>query len=181
MIEFLFNIDVSIFYFINHTLSNPLLDRLFPFLTDVNNWYLTYILLWLMMIFSKNRKTKFAALGLILLITVSDQFSSNFLKNTFQRIRPCNALEDVKLLVGCSGSYSFPSSHAVNNFATAIYFGIIFPKYLRILIFVATIIAITRPYVGVHYPSDIIGGAIIGSLIGYFFAKVIIILEEKRK
>lgn len=185
MLDVLYQIDLSIFYFINHNLSNPFLDKFFVFITEVKHWYIAYIILFLITIFKGGRIGKISAIGMILLVIASDQLSSSLLKNIFERIRPCNALPDVNILVGCTGSFSFPSSHAVNNFAAAFYFGKIFPKIKWILISVATLMALSRPYVGVHYPSDVIGGALIGALLGYLFALVVIrinnYIENKNK
>lgn len=170
MIEILYTIDVEIFYFINHTLSNSFFDKLFPFITEVKHWYVAYIILWFTLIFKGGRYGKVAALFAILVITASDQFSSHFLKYQIERIRPCNVLPNVNILVGCTSSYSFPSSHAVNNFAIAIFISRLYPKLKWVLLITAFFMALSRPYVGVHYPSDIIGGAIIGSVIGYIMA-----------
>ncbi len=175
--DFLYSIDVSIFFFINHTLSNPVFDKFFVFLTDVKHWYITYIILWCIVFFKGGRIGKIAAITSLIIITFSDQFSSSLLKNWIGRIRPCNALENVNILVGCTGSFSFPSSHAVNNFAIAAFFGEIFKKYRVLLFSVASIVALSRPYVGVHYPSDILGGAIIGIIIGYAFSVVVLKLD----
>lgn len=170
MIDFLYSVDLTVFYFINHTISNPIFDKFFPFITYVKNWYIAYIILWCILIFKGGKLGKIASIGIILLIAASDQISSNLLKNIFDRPRPCNLLDDVNLLVNCSRSFSFPSSHAVNNFAVAFYFYKLFPKFKWILFTIAALIAISRPYVGVHYPSDIFAGALIGMLIGYIFA-----------
>ncbi|MBM4172434.1 MAG: phosphatase PAP2 family protein [Ignavibacteria bacterium] len=175
--EILYNIDVSIFYFINQSLSNPFFDKLFVFLTEVKHWYLLYLVLILICFFKGGRIGKIAAIGSIFLVFASDQISSSVLKNLFERVRPCNVLLNVNILVGCNSSFSFPSSHAVNNFAAAFYFGKIFPKYRWILLTVAFLMAISRPYVGVHYPSDIIGGAIIGSIIGFLLSLVVMYLD----
>ncbi len=178
MTDFLYSIDIHLFYFINHSISNPIFDKFFPFITDVKHWYIAYIILWFIAIFKGGRLGRIAAFGVILLIVFSDQFSSSFLKNLFQRVRPCNALPDVNLLSYCSGSYSFPSSHAVNNFAVAFFFGRLFPKLKTTLIIAASLIAFSRPYVGVHYPADIIGGAAIGAAIGYLFSVAALKTDE---
>lgn len=170
MIDFLYSIDLAIFFFINHTISNPLFDKFFPFITYVKNWYIAYIILWGILLFKGGKVGKIASIGIILLVAASDQISSNLLKNLFERIRPCNALDNVNLLVNCSRSFSFPSSHAVNNFAVAFYIYKLFPKLKWVLFITASLIAVSRPYVGVHYPSDILTGAIVGMLIGYIFA-----------
>jgi undecaprenyl-diphosphatase len=170
MADFIYSIDKALFYFVNQSLSNPLFDKFFPFITEVKHWYITYVLLIMISFIKGGRIGKIAAVGMIFLVVISDQFSSFFLKNLFERIRPCNILPDVNILVTCSGSYSFPSSHAVNNFAAAMFFGKLFPKLKILLLSAAFVIALSRPYVGVHYPSDIVGGAIIGMVLGYIFA-----------
>lgn len=178
MIDVLYQIDLSIFYFINHNLSTPILDKFFVFTTEVKHWYIAYIILFFIVIFKGGRIGKIAAFGMILLVIASDQFSSTFLKDFFHRIRPCNALPDVNILVGCTGSYSFPSSHAVNNFAATLYFGKIFPKFKWLLISIAALMALGRSYVGVHYPSDVVGGAIIGGILGYLFSLIVLKIEN---
>lgn len=178
MADALYQIDVVLFYFFNSTISNPLFDKFFVFITDVKNWYLTYLILLLISFFKGGRIGKIAALMTILLVATSDQISSNLLKNLFERVRPCNVLPDVNILVGCTSSFSFPSSHAVNNFAAALYFGKIFPRIKWILLATALIVAVSRPYVGVHYPSDAFGGAAIGAIIGYLFALLVIKIDN---
>jgi undecaprenyl-diphosphatase len=100
--------------------------------------------------------------------------SSSLLKNLVERVRPCNVLEHVNILVNCTESFSFPSSHAVNNFAAAVFFSMLFSKYRVWFYTVAVLQAFSRPYVGVHYPSDVLGGAIIGAAIGYLFGFITI-------
>lgn len=173
MIDFLYSIDLNVFYFINHTLANSFFDKFFPFITEVKNWYLAYIILWLILFIKGGRIGKITAVAVLVAIIFSDQFSSHFLKDIAARIRPCNALPDVRLLVTSTGSYSFPSSHAVNNFTIAVLLMRIFPKYKWILLTTAFVVILSRPYVGVHYPSDILGGALIGSLIGYCFSLLV--------
>jgi undecaprenyl-diphosphatase len=184
MIDFLYQIDVKLLYFINHTLSNPVFDKFFPFITEVKNWYIAYIILFIILLIKGGRIGRISAVILILLIIVTDQFSSFFLKNLIARIRPCNELLGLRLLVGCTDSYSFPSSHAVNNFAVAMFFTKIFPKFKWYFFTTATLLAFSRPYVGVHYPSDAIGGILIGLVFGYVFALLVIkidsFLDQKR-
>lgn len=170
MADFLYNIDVAIFYFLNVSISNPFFDNFFPYITNVKSWYLVYIIFWLILIIKGGRIGRISAIGILFVITISDQLSSQILKQLFERIRPCNALSDVNLLIGCSKSYSMPSSHAVNNFAAAFFFSKLFPKYMIALIIIAAVMALSRPIVGVHYFSDIFVGAIIGMIIGHYMA-----------
>ncbi len=173
IVEILQNIDVAVFYFINHNLANPLFDKFFVFITDVKHWILLYVYFWLYLIIKGGTKGKITAVVILLLIAASDQISSHLLKNLFERARPCNALENVRLLVSCSRTYSMPSSHAVNNFAVAAFLSALYSKYRKIFFTIATLVAFSRPYVGVHYFSDILVGALLGMAIGYVFVYVL--------
>ena len=179
MVDFLYSIDLSIFYFFNHTLSNGVFDKFFSIITSVNNWYIAYVILLLISFIKGGTKGKLAVLGIILLIVVTDQTGYKILKEFFERIRPCNALSDVITPLGCTGSYSFPSNHAVNNFAAAVFFYRLFPNLKYPLFITASLVAISRVYLGLHYPSDILGGAIIGSAFGYLFAYFVLLANEK--
>ncbi|MCF6269434.1 MAG: phosphatase PAP2 family protein [Melioribacteraceae bacterium] len=170
MTDLIYNIDLYIFKFLNQTISNPLFDKFFPFITNPKNWFIAFIILWLILIFKGGRIGKISAIGIIILIAISDQVSSNLLKPFFERVRPCNVVENVNLLVNCTKSYSMPSSHAVNNFAAALFFSRLFPKLKITLFIVATLVALSRPIVGVHYFSDIFVGALVGSLFGYLMS-----------
>jgi len=171
-------IDLSIFYFFNHTISTGFLDKFFSTITNVNNWYIAYLILLGILFIKGGKRGKLAALGIILLIFVTDQTGHNFLKELFQRARPCNALPDVLTPLGCTGSFSFPSNHAINNFAAATFFAKLFPGYRSVLFISAFLVAISRVYLGLHYPSDIIAGAAIGMIFGFIFALGIMKVEK---
>jgi undecaprenyl-diphosphatase len=168
--DFLYSFDLAIFYFINHSLSTGFLDKFFSIITDVNNWYIAYIILAGIAFFKGRARGKILVVGLILLIIVTDQTGFRILKELFERVRPCNALTDVITPLGCAGGYSFPSNHALNNFAAATFISRLFPNYKWIVFIVALMIAISRIYLGVHYPSDILAGALIGVIFGYLFS-----------
>ncbi len=182
MIEFLYSIDVSIFFFINHTLANPVFDWLMPFLTDLNKQKPMYavvgsLLLWLVWKGGSNGRTTVGLL--IITIVISDQLNSSLFKELFGRIRPCRALEGVRLLVDCGGGLSFPSSHAVNNFAGAAIISHFYSKQKWLWFAFASLVALSRPYVGVHYPSDILAGSVVGVGIAFGVLKTWIFVEPK--
>lgn len=170
--EFLKNTDIAVFYFINKTLANPYTDKLMPFITERDNWFILYFIIWIFLFFKGGRKGKVSAVLILILILVADQLSDNLIKPLFHRTRPCNELSGVHLLTGCTESYSFPSNHAVNNFAAAFLFSKFYPGMKYFLFTGALIVSLSRVFCGVHYPSDVLGGA----LIGIIFASLIIYL-----
>ncbi|MGD1045566.1 MAG: phosphatase PAP2 family protein [Bacteroidota bacterium] len=165
MLDFLNTIDIALFHFINGSLCNSAFDFLMPFITDLNKQrivlvFVAVILLW--MLIRGRRHMRLAAILLIITIIISDQINSSVIKYWLERPRPCHALQNVHLLVSCGSGFSFPSSHAVNNFAAALILTFFFPRAQWWFFGFATIVAFSRVYVGVHYPSDVIGGAVIG-------------------
>ena len=170
MIEFLHQIDIQILYFFNQTVSSPILDKFFSIITNVNNWFIAYVILLFISFFKGGLKGKIAVLGVILLIIFTDQLGYKILKEIFQRPRPCIALTNIITPLGCNGTWSFPSNHALNNFAAATFYYLLFPKLKWALFIPAVLVSISRIYLGLHYPTDILGGAVIGIFIGYLFA-----------
>lgn len=176
--DFLYSIDLAIFYFINHTLSAGFLDKFFLIITNVNNWYITYVILLGLSFVKGGIKGKLAVIGVLLLIVVTDQLGYRILKEFIARPRPFAVLTDVILPTGPTGTYSFPSNHALNNFAAAMFFYRLYPNLKWALFIAAFFISISRVYLGLHYPSDIIGGALIGLFFGYFFAEGVLRIEK---
>jgi undecaprenyl-diphosphatase len=178
MADFLYSVDLTIFYFFNHTISAPFLDKFFSIITNVNNWYIAYVILLGVSFVKGGTRGKLAVLGVLLLIVATDQTGYKLLKEFFERLRPCNTLSDVITPLGCNGTFSFPSNHALNNFAAAMFFYRLYPNLKWVLFITATLISISRVYLGLHYPSDILGGAIIGLAFGYLFASGVLYLEK---
>lgn len=111
---------------------------------------------------------------LILTVTLSDQISSSLIKPFFEKLRPCQTTElaeRIRILVDCGVGYSFVSSHAANHFAMAVFLTMLYFKKKKWIMPSAVLwafsISYAQVYVGVHYPSDIIGGMLIGCLLGY--------------
>lgn len=170
MADFLYGIDVAVFTFVNRTLQNVVFDVLMPFVTDLNHnrpALVVVALLWVLLLVKGGRAGRIAALLLIPTIAVSDQLSSSLIKPLIDRARPCHELLDVHLLVGCGAGRSFPSSHAVNQFAGAWVLAHYLPKPRWAFFSIAGLVAFSRVSVGVHYPSDVVGGGLIGVAVGY--------------
>ncbi|HZH71068.1 MAG TPA: phosphatase PAP2 family protein [Mariniphaga sp.] len=174
MNEFLYSIDLDLLYFFNHSLSSGILDSFFLLITNVRNWYLAYVILLGILIVKGGTKGRLAALGVILLIAACDQFNHNVLKEIFERMRPCKTLDDIITPAGCNDSFSFPSNHAFNNFAAATFFFLLYKNLKWVLFTAAFLISVSRIYLGLHYPSDVFTGAMLGILFGYVFAFLVI-------
>jgi len=172
--------DQWLFIQINTYWTGDFLNSVFPWWRDSNAWVPLYFFLLLFAFINFGWRVWPWVVFFILTVALTDQLSSNLIKNLVQRPRPCNDADMViyvKALLGrCSGGYSFPSSHATNHFGMAcyIYFTMkpYFKKWGYLFFFWAATIAYGQVYVGVHYPLDILCGAIIGSLVGMMTASV---------
>lgn len=162
-------VDVWLFGVLNGTLKSHLLDMLMVHLTTIKeSWYI--LLLWALFIVARRGKSAlFLLLCAALAVGLSDFIASGVLKPLVQRTRPCFALEHVRLLINQSHSYSFASSHAANSMAIAVitwlFFsrGILIEKLFTAVMFCyAVMVGFSRIYVGVHYPSDVLAGMVIG-------------------
>lgn len=188
MIEFLYSIDTSIFYFINRTMSNPVSDVLWPLITDYASVMVVRIVLlgvFVLLIIRGGTRGRTAALLCIVILVVTDQLSSSVIKAMVARPRPCHevngvpVLQGIHLLVNCGGGKSFPSSHAVNNFAMATLFAFYYRRWTWAFFAWAAIVALSRVGVGVHYPSDILGGAIIGTVLAFAIIALWTVVQER--
>jgi len=167
MLDMLGNIDQALFLLINTTLANPITDWIMPLVTSNDLLRIGYAVAMALILWRGDRRLRWMVLFSILVLVMTDQTSSQFLKKLIERPRPCHVLENINLLVGCGGGYAMPSSHAANAFGQAILFSLAVPKIRLYLIGLATIVAFSRVFVGVHYPFDVMVGAIVGTLLGW--------------
>lgn len=175
--------DRWLFIQINNNQSNPFFDAVMPYLRNAYFWAPLYIFLFLFIILNFKGRGWWWLLLFLCTVSLTDIVSSKLLKETFERLRPCQDLdfmENVRLLVNrCSGGYSFTSSHAANHFGMATFFFIslrhLVKKWALLAFLWAAVICYAQVYVGVHYPFDVLGGAFaglfIGLLTGRFFNK----------
>jgi membrane-associated phospholipid phosphatase len=169
----LIHFDETLFYLVNSGCQNPFFDWFMPMLRNKYIWVPFYLFIASFLVLNFHRKGFVAILALVLAVAVADNISSQLIKKSVQRLRPCKVMEpqkDMYLRVPCGSGYSFPSSHAANHFAVATYLFLLLGKLFRWiktpLVLWASVIAFAQVYVGVHYPLDVIGGALLGILIG---------------
>lgn len=175
------DIDTKFFLFLNG-IHNDFFDDFFYIITKTVTWIPLYVILILLFVFSqKNKrllKTLVFLLGVALLVAATDMVSARFFKPFFARLRPCQepALDGLVHIVRghCGGLYGFISSHAANLFGIATYSHIMLKdkyRYTWLLFLWAALIGYSRIYLGVHYPGDVICGALVGAAFGYILGK----------
>lgn len=186
MLEELIRYDKELFLFLNN-LGSGTWDGFWMFIT--NKW--SSIPLYLLLLFMTYRsfglkKTLLLLVAVTVLITVTDQLA-NFFKYGVQRLRPCydSDVNGLMRLVKntCGGKFGYFSAHAANSFAVAFFFtDLLRSKFRHLGIFLmvwAFFVSYSRIYVGVHYPLDVITGAVIGLILSWVFAKLYIFAVQK--
>jgi membrane-associated phospholipid phosphatase len=179
IIEWLEHIDKAAFAFIQTRLSAPWLDGIMLALRNP----LTWIPLYVFMLYKASKYGKTTAIKFILFtlicVAITDFTSAHLFKPLFERLRPCydaDTMGVVRGIIGCGGKYSFPSSHAANHFGLASFWyysiHLITRQKWRWLWIWAFFVAFAQVYVGVHFPLDILGGALLGISIGVGLARL---------
>jgi len=166
--------DQWLFVQINQNLSNSFFDSVMPYLRNSFYWAPVYLFLLIFSILNFKGRGWWWVVIFICTVSLTDILSSRLIKEAFERLRPCQDpgfMEHVRLLVNrCSGGYSFTSSHAANHFGMATFFFITARPLIKnwsLLAFLwAAAISYAQVYVGVHYPFDVLGGALVGISIG---------------
>lgn len=119
-----------------------------------------------MLIFGKSRERKTALLFIIVLLVVDRVFSA-MLGHMLPRVRPCEAIEGIRQLGIHWTSGSFPSGHAHSVWLATIIFGSRYPKWIIPMVVFSVLTCYSRPYMGMHYPLDVIGGSLLGVAAGF--------------
>lgn len=150
---------------IQEYVRNPILTPIMKFITTLGNGGIIWILLAILLILIK--KTRKIGATVMLALLFSLLVNNGILKNLVARIRPYEVIDGLNLLVKKAVDYSFPSGHSGASFAAATVIGCFLPKKYGIpAVVLAGLIAFSRLYVGIHYPTDVLFGVLDGILLG---------------
>ncbi|MCC3158998.1 phosphatase PAP2 family protein [Hymenobacter sp. 15J16-1T3B] len=154
--------------------ATPALDRLMIFFSDRFVWFPAYLVLVVALCYYVGRRATLLLPLLGLSVALADSISSRFFKPYFARLRPCHDPDlsaTLNLAHGCGGQFGFISSHAANAFALAVFLGLALPPRFRLakvmLLVWAALVSFSRIYLAAHYPSDVLAGATLGSLLAW--------------
>lgn len=169
--------EFSILYLIQ-SLRTPAFDQVVLFITSLANYVWIILIIWLLL----NKPTR--KLGVILAVAMILQYLINggILKHLFARVRPCNVDTTVDLLIKRPKGFSFPSGHSAAAFcAVGVLYGAKIKKLFWPVLVLAYLIAFSRLYLYVHFPTDVLAGALCGFLIGYGVWRAFVICMRNKK
>ena len=157
----IFNFDASILLWLQNNVRHPILDPVMIFITHLGDKGLFWIILTLLMLCF--RKTRRAGVTSAISMTIGLIVVNVILKNWLARIRPYELIEALELIIEKQHDCSFPSGHATNALACAwVMFRLLDKKAGVPALILALLICFTRLHVGVHYPTDVLAGIIVG-------------------
>ena len=170
--------DRWLFQKINGQWTNPFFDFISLFLRQSNLWMPLYLFLFVFVAINFKRNWLWWIIFFVCTVALTDMTGTQVFKHVFKRLRPCNDpafASYVRLLLkDCAGGYSFVSNHAANHFGMATFFYFTLrhglPKWSWIAWAWAFAISYAQIYVGIHYPLDVVCGALIGVLFGLSMA-----------
>ena len=180
MIDKFIELDKALMIFLNKNISNSLFDVIMPIITSKDFLTVIGLILIFHLVLFCGKRGKIAILVLIFAAGASDAICAQIIKPWIGRLRPSHEfIEFINLLVPKGGKWSFPSNHAANSFAFATVLSYFFDHKKNVLFTTASIIAFSRVYVGVHYPLDIIFGAIIGYILSWIVLSIWVIIKMR--
>jgi 4-amino-4-deoxy-L-arabinose transferase-like glycosyltransferase/membrane-associated phospholipid phosphatase len=171
-VPWLQNLDVSLFRAINKGLSNDVLDWLMPIFAWNAYFVPAVIVIAIALLWKGGPRGRLFVFLLALILAMGDAFVINMIKHSVGRLRPFHDIPDAILLVGRGHSGSMPSSHTATWFAGTLIAYAFYRRTIYVMLPLAIVMAFSRVYVGVHYPSDVLAGATLG--MGYAAAGLVL-------
>ena len=162
MPSLIYQLDLKLFRLINQKLSNPVFDWFMPFISSKSFWLIPIFIGLVLLFWLGKKRGRIATLLIILTIATADPFCARVLKPTFKRLRPSHELSDVRLLGKKGGKYGFPSNHAANVAGSMLILAFFYRRYKYLCGGLALVVGYSRIYLGVHYPTDVLAGFVIG-------------------
>ena len=177
--------DKGIFETINKDFTSGFFDALMPLFSDRVIALVLMSLVWIYFMFKANRRGRMIGLACFLVVAATDQLCTSVIKPVVGRIRPCNVIAGTHYYdsdkeqwiytdkfgnTTYKPSYSFPSNHAANMAGQAMYWSYFYPQFSPAFIIAACVVGYSRVYLGVHYPSDVAGGYLVGIFVALLIA-----------
>lgn len=162
--QMLLDLDAFILLWIQENIRTPWLTVFFQNVTKLGNAGIFWIMISLiLLLFTKTRSTGLMSMAALVLSFIINNL---VLKNAVARIRPYETVEGLSRLIERQADLSFPSGHAASSFAVAVILYLQLPKKYGVpALILAALISFSRLYLGVHYPTDVLVGAVSGTLI----------------
>lgn len=180
MLQYFMNVDQNILLWLQDCMRSDLLNHVFIAITSLGNGGAVWIILSLGLLIPK--KTRPVGVMALAALACSAVVNNLLLKNLVARTRPYEVIDGLTSLIGIQSDYSFPSGHTASSFACAVVLFLGLPKRYGIwAVVLACLIAFSRLYVGVHFPTDVLGGILSGVGIAILTYQFGTILQNKRK
>ena len=174
------NVDFAILDFIQANMRSPLLDTIMPYITHLGGVGILWIILSLVLICIRKYRRDGATTAVAIILCFI--FCNFLLKNIVARPRPFDINTAAELLIKPPTDYSFPSGHTAAAFATALTLLLCKNKLLGIpMLILAILIAFSRLYLYVHFPSDVLGGLILGIILAFAAHGLVNTIWKRRK
>lgn len=171
-------VDISILRVIREYFSSPLMDSIMVFITKLGDNGFIWIAIGIILLISKKyRKVGFT---MLIALAITSIIGEGIIKNIIQRPRVFTTFPDIEIIIRAPLSYSFPSGHTASSFAAAVVLGHYIKDWKYLIYFFAALIAFSRLYLLVHYPSDIIGGILLGTVCSLITIKIIDNIKNKK-